>query len=294
MTTILGAIEIGGTKILCAVGTADHMIARTRIETTTPQAAISAISAFFTEGEVRHPPISALGVGSFGPLELDPSSPHFGGLTTTPKLGWAGFPLYSALTAHLGIPIAIDTDVNTAALAEARAGNVGSLAYVTVGTGLGVGFASSNGIIRGLRHAEAGHLYPRRHELHGNFAGTCPYHGDCYEGLASGTAIAAAWGAPLSDLPVDHPAWQVEADYLGQFAAAIALMAAPDRIVFGGGVMTQPAVLPAMRSRMRHWLGGYLREFVDEAATAGHVVAPTCSEPPGLTGAFYLAASLLR
>jgi len=194
---------------------------------------------------------------------------------------------------QLAIPVAIDTDVNTAAFAEAIATGCGSVAYVTVGTGIGVGFASPKGVIRNQRHAEAGHLHPRRHALHGSFAGICPYHGDCFEGLASGTAVMASWGVSLSQLPVDHCAWQVEADYLGQLAASIALMVAPDRIVFGGGVMAQPTLLPVVLTRMRHWLGGYLPDLENTAAIAGHVTLPVGAEPPGLIGAFHLASALL-
>lgn len=291
-TPFLGAIELGGTKILCAAGDAATILARTRIDTSTPAAAIAAIGAFFDEVRAAHGAIAAIGVGSFGPLDLDPASPTHGALTTTPKPGWRDFGLTAALADRLGAPIAIDTDVNAAALGEARLGagrDVETTAYVTIGTGIGMGVATRAGVVRGRRHAEAGHIRPRRHKLHDGFAGICPAHGDCLEGLASGLAIMAAWGGSLAVLAADHPAHGVVGDYVGQLCASIALLLAPDRIVIGGGVMANPALLDLVRASTAAWLGSYVADLATPADYQAFITPPGCTEPSGLAGAFLLA-----
>lgn len=293
---LFGAIELGGTKIICAAGSADAIIGQCRIETGTPAAAITAIGGFFDEVRADFGPLAAVGVASFGPLDLDPTSPTHGALTTTPKLGWRNFGLRAALLARLGTAIAIDTDVNAAALGEAWLGagrDVESLAYVTVGTGIGVGVATRAGVARGRRHAEAGHLMPRRHPRHDGFAGVCPFHHDCLEGLASGPAIIAAWGGSLATLPADHPAHAVEGDYIGQLCAAITLMLAPDRIVVGGGVMARPALLATVRARTGYWLGNYVEGVSGAEDLDRYIAAPACSDPPGVVGAFLLAQAAM-
>lgn len=291
---ILGAIELGGTKILCAVGSKQHVLAETRISTGSPEAAIAAIGAFFEGAATTVGPIEALGVASFGPLDLDMKSPRYGAVEPTPKPGWSGFALRDALQTRLGCAVAIDTDVNAAALAEAHArASDGPVAYVTVGTGIGVGSASRHGIWRGRRHAEAGHFRPRRHALHGDFAGICPFHQDCLEGLASGPAVIAAWGGSLATLPLDHPAWAIEADYLGQLCSTIAFILAPDVVVIGGGVMSHDRLMSMVRERTQHWLGGYIADLGNEIAIEDFVTRHKSGDAPGLTGAFLLAAELL-
>lgn len=283
------AIEAGGTKVVCGVGSfAGGSFETARIETRKPGETITDIAAFFRTAAARHGPLSACGIASFGPLDLDPRSPHYGAIQSTTKPGWSGFDMLGAIRAALGIPTAIDTDVNAAALAEARASGItaGTVAYVTVGTGIGVGFAR-NGANAGV-HAEAGHFNPRRHPGHGDFAGVCPYHRDCLEGLASGPALIAAWGGSLATLAPDHVAWAIEADYLGQLCAALVLMHAPARIVLGGGVMAQRRLLPVIRTRTLHWLADYPRAH-DLAWAERLIVPPACREPSGLLGAYLLA-----
>lgn len=289
---LLGAIEAGGTKFLCGIGTADGSLETVRIDTRDVEGTVAQIIAFFRAAVTRHGPIAALGIGSFGPLQLDPEAPDFGRITTTPKPGWSGADLPARLRAALGVPVAIDTDVNAAALAEADRGagrGARSLAYVTIGTGIGVGLVIDGRTVRGLGHPEAGHLMLRRHPGHGAFAGTCPYHGDCLEGLASGPAIIAAWGGSLADLPADHPAWAIQADYVGQLCATLILTVAPAHIVLGGGVMSQTRLIESARKVAAERLAGYCASWTP-AMFARAITAPGCTEPPGLVGAYMLAA----
>lgn len=297
MNALFAAVEAGGTKFVVGVGDAAGGSRETaRIATRDPDATLDETIAFLRAASARHGPIAALGIGSFGPLDLDPGSPGYGSITATPKPGWRDAPLLRRLAEGLGVPAAIDTDVNAAALAEARLGagrGASSLAYVTVGTGIGVGLYEGGRLIHGVGHPEAGHILPRRHPAHGAFAGICPYHGDCLEGLASGPAIEAAWGSPLSALPADHPAFAAQADYLAQLAVLLVLVAAPARIVLGGGVMAQQALFPPVRARVRDLLAGYVPRLDDAGALAETIVPPACAEPPGLLGAYLLAGRAL-
>jgi len=295
---LFGAIEAGGTKFVCGIGSAEAgSIETVRIETGTADATLGEVTAFFEEATARHGAIAALGIASFGPLDLDPASPRYGTITTTPKPGWQDVDLLERMAKALGVPVAIDTDVNAAALAEARAGaGAGgrTVAYATIGTGIGVGVALDGVIRHASGHAEAGHLSLRRHPAHGDFAGICPYHGDCLEGLASGPAVSAAWGETFETLPADHPAWYIQADYLGQLCAVLVLTVAPDRIVLGGGVMVQPWLLNEARVCASRWLGGYVERLQTPAAFEALIVPPGCREASGLVGAYLLAADALQ
>jgi fructokinase len=287
----LGAVEAGGTKFLCGVGSAAGSLATATIPTRDPETTLAEVEAFFA----THGSIDALGIGSFGPLDLETASPTFGHILRTPKPGWSGVDLRGRLAATLGVPAAIDTDVNAAALAEAEQAAVGTgtLAYVTVGTGIGVGIVADGKPLHGAGHPEAGHLLPRRHPAHGGFAGVCSFHGDCLEGLASGPAIVAAWGSPASELAEDHIFWEVEAGYLAQLCAALFLTIAPHRIVLGGGVMDNRRLLPAVRVATQALLGGYIAALAEPGALERRIVAPACAEPAGLVGAYLLAARAL-
>ena len=292
---LLAAIEAGGTKFVCAVGRPGQTTQSIEIPTRDPSTTLSDIRAFFTAAIKAHGKLSALGIASFGPIDLNPASPDYGRLTTTPKPGWSGFDLQATLRDMMAVPTVIDTDVNAAALAEAKMGaaqNCDPVVYVTVGTGIGVGVFAGGAPIHGIGHPEGGHIWPRRHTVHQAFAGVCPYHGDCLEGLASGTALAAAWGHPADQLPPDHPAWEAEADYLGQLCATLILMLAPQRIVLGGGVMKRSFLYPRVRARTGHWLNGYPGSVGTGAAAFDRlIVAPDCVQPSGLAGAFLLAES---
>ena len=289
--SLFGAIEAGGTKFLCGVGDArTGSREQAVIATADPAATLAEVGAFFDRAADAHGPIKAMGVGSFGPLELDPKAARYGQITTTPKPGWNGVDIRGWLRSRYGIPVAIDTDVNAAALAEAKTHGVTSLAYVTVGTGIGVGLVLGGTTHVGASHPEAGHIPVRRHQGHGGFAGICLYHGDCLEGLASGPAIKATWGASLAELSPDHPAWAIEADYIGQLCASLILMVSPGMIVLGGGVMQQARLLNLVRTATLRHLGGYCPQW--DLAVAERISPPLCTEAPGLTGAYLLAEQL--
>ena len=291
--TLFGAIEAGGTKFVCAVGSARAGAVRVAtVPTRDPDATFADVAAFFRQAADLGP-VAALGIASFGPVDVDPRSPAHGRILATPKPGWEGTDMLARARGFLDVPMAIDTDVNAAALAEAVAagGGAESLAYVTVGTGIGVGLVSEGRTIRGTGHPEAGHILVRRHPAHGGFVGVCPFHGDCLEGLASGPALAAAWRRPAKELPLDHPAWEAEADYLAQLCMTLLLTTAPGRIVLGGGVMQQARLFPLVRERTASLLGGYLRGVSDAASLERRIVPPLCREPSGLVGALLLASS---
>lgn len=290
---VFGAIEAGGTKMVCGVGDARGGSRETaRIDTRDPASTIAAIVAFFERAADRHGRARAIGIASFGPLDLDRASPDYGAFTTTPKPGWSGANLRRAIGEALGVPTAIDTDVNAAALAEARYGAAAgrhAVAYVTVGTGIGVGLVANGRTVTGLGHPEGGHLLPRRNPKHGDFAGTCPYHGDCLEGLASGPAIIAAFGATLADVAPDHPAWAIVSDYLGQLCAGLILTVAPEHIVLGGGVMAQARLFPLIRAETLRRLAGYAALWLPDGVAEARITPPGCAEAPGLVGAYLLA-----
>ncbi|MCJ2183369.1 ROK family protein [Novosphingobium sp. 1949] len=295
--TLFGAIEAGGTKFVCAVGSAGRGSLRTAtIPTRDPQATFADVAAFFAEAADLGP-LGGIGVGSFGPVRIDPEASDYGRILRTPKPGWEGFNILEGIRAFSGVPLALDTDVNTAALAElALAGPaVRQLAYVTVGTGIGVGFARADGgLTGGFAHPEMGHILVRRHPLHGDFAGNCPFHGDCLEGLAAGPALIRAWGLTPSHIPEEHPFWETEADYLAQLCMTLFLTCVPDRIVFGGGVMKQERLFPMIRARTLELLAGYLQGADEAAAMEARITAPLSSEPPGLIGAYQLIERRLR
>jgi fructokinase len=293
-TPLIAAIEAGGTKMVLGLGTADGgSVVTASVATREPEATMADIAAFFDK-EIKGREIAAVGIASFGPIDLDPLSPTHGFILPAPKAAWSNFDMLGRIRAILGgIPGAIDTDVNAAALAEARLGvgegTTQDLAYVTIGTGIGVGLIVNDAMVHGTSHPEMGHILPRRHLAHGDFKGVCPFHHDCFEGLASGPAVIAAWGASLADLPPDHIAWAVEADYCAQIAAMLILTVSPARIVFGGGVMKQQALFGPIRDRAAALLAGYGRG-TDRATLETRIVSPGCREAPGLIGAYLLGA----
>jgi fructokinase len=290
---LYGAIEGGGTKFVCALGSApDRILERTHVQTTDPGATMAECVRFFVAGERTHGPIAAFGFGCFGPIELKRGADDYGRMRSTPKPGWSGANVLEPLRAAFGAPIELDTDVGAAALGEWRLGagrGVGSLAYVTVGTGVGGAIVPLEPSGQRLMHAEMGHLPVRRDARDPDFPGVCPFHGDCLEGLASGPAIRARWGATLDELPAEHAANTVIAGYLGQLAAAIALFAAVERIVFGGGVMSSGRLLPLVRSAALDYLNRYIEPLNDPVRAADYVCAPALGTDSGIAGALVLA-----
>ncbi len=293
MASLVGGLEAGGSKFVCAVGTGpDDVRAEARFATTTPEQTLRRAVEFFTEAAAPAP-LAAIGIASFGPLDLDPRSATFGFITTTPKAGWQDVDLVTPLAA-LGTAVAIDTDVNAAALAEHRWGaarGVGSAVYVTVGSGIGGGAVIDGRPVHGLVHPEMGHLRLPHDRARDPFPGTCPHHGDCWEGLASGPALAARWGQPAETLPDDHPAWELEAHYLALGLANVVLTLSPERVVLGGGVMARTRLYARVRLKLAGLIGGYLRTPMLAARIDDYVVPPALGDRAGVLGALALAGA---
>jgi fructokinase len=277
---LFGAVEAGGTKFVVAMGDSrGKILFQDRFPTSDPASTLAAMMALLRRQSKKLGAFSAIGVASFGPVELDRSSARYGFIGRTPKAGWSGTDIPGTLAREFSCPIGFETDVNAAALAEHRWGaarDVGTLVYLTVGTGIGGGILVNGVPIHGLMHPEIGHVYPRRHPLDLAFRGVCPFHGDCMEGVASGPAIVARTGASLQQLDAAHPQWEIEADYLGQLCAQLVVTVSPQRIVMGGGVMSQARLLPRIRARLRHWLGDYIDRSEVLTRLDRYVVAPAC------------------
>jgi fructokinase len=291
---LFGGIEAGGTKFVCVVGTdIDDVRVETRIPTTTPAETLGEVVPFFDDAARAHGPLAALGVGSFGPIDLHEASPTYGCITTTPKPGWAGTDIVGTLRRAFGVPVGFDTDVNAAALGESRHGaarGLDTFVYLTVGTGIGGGGLVGGRLLHGLVHPEMGHLRVPHDRAADPFAGVCPFHGDCLEGLASGPAMAARWGAPGETLDEAHPAWALEAHYLALALHNIVCTLSPQRIVLGGGVMAQPALLPRVRAELTGLLNGYVQSPAVVERMDEYVVAPVLGDQAGVAGALVLAA----
>ena len=285
-----GGIEAGGTKWVCAVADRPAELLKTEtFPTTGPGETVRRAVRFFTENG----PVGALGVGAFGPVDIRPASPTWGTITTTPKPGWADTDLVAALRAGLGVPIALDTDVNAAALGEWRQGAAAGLdtfCYITVGTGIGGGAVAGGRIVHGLLHPEFGHMRIPHDRARDPFDGICPYHGDCLEGLASGEAIRQRWGRAGQDLS-GSAAWEIEAEYLALALVNVICVLSPQRIIIGGGVAKQPRLLPLARQRVRELLAGYLRapELTEPDAIERYIVPPGLGDSSGVIGAIELA-----
>jgi fructokinase len=288
--TLYGGVETGGTWVACLVADApDHIVAETRFATTAPEATIEQIGAFFD----AHERPAAIGVGAFGPIGVDVDSANWGVLLNTPKPGWSGAALGPGLVRRTGLPVVLDTDVNAAALGEQRWGaGVGadSVAYLTVGTGIGLGLVVAGRPLHGLLHPEAGHMRIPHPIARDGFPGSCPFHRDCWEGLASGSAMQARWGAPAADLGAEHPGWDLEADYLAAGIANIITTVSPQRFIVGGGVFGHPGLLAQVRSKVTAGLAGYLDVAALQTGMDDYLVAPRLGEHAGALGAITLAA----
>ncbi|MDH3598862.1 MAG: ROK family protein [Candidatus Tectomicrobia bacterium] len=287
---LYGGLEAGGTKWVCAVGAGpDDIRATTRFATTTPQETIAQAVAFFSP---YRDILAGLGIGCFGPLDLHPASPTFGWITSTPKPGWAQTDLVGALRQGLDVSVAFDTDVNAAAFGECHWGAAQSLdtfLYMTVGTGLGGGAIVNGQLLHGLLHPEMGHLRIPHDWQADAFAGTCPYHGDCLEGLAAGPALEARWGQAGETLPDDHPAWTLEAHYLALGLVAFICTLMPQRIIMGGGVMRRSQLFPLIQREVQQLLNGYIQAPELASDIESYIVPPTLGECAGVLGALALA-----
>jgi len=287
-----GGIEAGGTKFVCAVGTGpDDIRAETRIQTTTPDETLGAAVEFF-RGQKERQRLAAVGIASFGPVDLDPGSPDYGFIAKTTKPGWSNTDLAGTIGRELGVPVRFDTDVNGAALGEHRWGaarGLDTFIYLTVGTGIGGGGMSGGNLLHGLVHPEMGHVRIPHDQGRDPFPGSCPYHGDCLEGLAAGPALEQRWGRPAEILPTDHPAWELEAHYLALSLVNYVYTLSPRRIVMGGGVMRQRQLFPMIRAKLLELLNGYLQSPALLEDIDNFVVPPGLGELSGVLGAIALA-----
>ncbi len=290
---IYGAVEAGGTKILCAVGRSVHdLLDEKRIATRQPAETLAEVLQFFHSMQLKHGRMHGFGIASFGPIQLDRRAADWGRMLATPKPGWANVNLVAALQPVADCGIELDTDVNAAALAEAELGagqGCGSVAYVTVGTGIGAGVAINGQTLHGRMHPEMGHIQVRRDPRDLTFAGVCPFHGDCLEGVASGPAIQRRWQSDLSALPEDHVAYSIIGGYLGQLAATIALVISAERIVFSGGVLENGLLLPHIRNATRDALAGYLPPHEPDGCVENSVCVSPLHGRAGLLGAMILS-----
>jgi len=289
-----GAIEAGGTKFVCAVGTGPGDLETVQIPTTSPSATLDAAVEFLRR---RRTELHSVGIASFGPVDLNPESWTYGYITSTPKPGWRNCDLAGAVRKSLGVPVGFDTDVNGAALGEARWGAARGLSdflYLTVGTGIGGGGVSGGRVLHGLVHPEMGHIRVPHDRIEDPFEGSCPYHKDCLEGLASGPAMQARWGIPPRELSPDHPGIALEARYLAAGLATWVCTLSPQRIIMGGGVMQQSRLFPLIRAELLRLLNGYIeaREITDCADQ--YVVAPALGSRAGVLGALVLAEEAAR
>ncbi|HEV2425103.1 MAG TPA: ROK family protein [Terriglobia bacterium] len=289
---LYGGIEAGGTKFVCATATdSGNVTARAEFPTTAPGETIDRALGFFEEQAGRGR-IAGIGIASFGPVDLNPASPHFGYITSTPKKGWRNVDLAGPVRQTFQVPVAFDTDVNAAALGEQRWGaarGLDTFVYVTVGTGIGGGGMAGGRSLHGMLHPEMGHMRIA-HDLEADpFAGVCPFHGDCLEGLASGPAIEARWGGKGQALPDDHAAWKLEAHYLALGVNNLVCALSPQRIILGGGVMRQASLFPLIRRRTLELLNQYIQtpeiaEHIDK-----YLVPPKLGDNAGVLGAIALA-----
>jgi fructokinase len=295
MNELFGGVEAGGTKFVCILGSGPRdVLAEKRFATSSPQDTLAEVTAFFKpfceSGRVR-----AIGVGSFGPLDLETSSRTYGCITSTPKPGWQNVDLVGTLVTALQVPVTLDTDVNAAALGEymwGAAAGTSSCLYLTVGTGIGGGFVVDGHPLHGLQHPEMGHIRVAHDRDRDPFAGACPYHGDCLEGLASGPAIQKRFGMRGEEMIDSDPFWDLEAEYLGAAIASYVLVLSPCRIVVGGGIMQRSFLLPRIRAHVQQQIADYIRQPALIDGLEQYLVSPGLGSRSGVLGALALAASL--
>ncbi|MEC0209026.1 ROK family protein [Paenibacillus ehimensis] len=288
----IGGIEAGGTKFVCGVGNeCGEVVDSISFPTEDPETTLGKAIAYFKEKSV-----DAIGIGSFGPIDLRLGSPTYGYVTTTPKPGWGNVDFLGTLRREFDVPCGWNTDVNAAAFGEATWGaakGLKSCLYYTVGTGIGIGVFLEGRLVQGLVHPEGGHMLTRRHPGD-DFAGLCPYHGDCLEGMASGPAIEARWNVKGHELPSNHPVWEMEAYYIAQSITGAVLLNSPEKVILGGGVMQQSQLFPLIREAVKVNLNGYvsageIAERMDE-----YIVPPGLGQQAGLCGAFALGLAALQ
>ncbi|MBO4374890.1 MAG: ROK family protein [Lachnospiraceae bacterium] len=283
---LYGALEAGGTKMVCAVGDENGRIAeRESIPTADPEETLRRIISFFADKD-----ICALGVASFGPIDLDKSSPTYGYITSTPKLAWKDFDIVGKLKNALHVPVGFDTDVNGSLLGEMTWGKYRGLSdavYITIGTGIGAGIMSGGNLIHGMLHPEAGHIIMAPH-ISDRYAGKCPYHKNCFEGMASGPAIEERWGKRGEELTDVKEVWELEAYYIAQALTDLIMVLSPKKIILSGGVMKQSRLFPLIRKKVSDNINGYLRtkELIN---MENFIVPASLDDDQGIMGCIRLA-----
>ncbi len=295
MNECYGAIEAGGTKFVCAVGSNPDDLYKKSFVTTTPEETLTRAAEFFKEQNSKRP-ISAIGIGSFGPIDLHKGSSTYGFITSTPKAGWANTDIVGKIKTLLDVPVGFDTDVNAAALGEHYWGagkGLTTFIYLTVGTGIGGGGLINGKLLHGLVHPEMGHICIPQHS-EDTYLGSCPYHSknnlyNCFEGLASGPAVEERWGQSPQSLSNDHKAWDLEAYYISMALASYICTLSPQRIIIGGGIMKQERLIMLIRDKVKKILNNYIRssEIID--SIQDYIVLPKQGDNAGVLGAFELA-----
>ena len=289
---MLAGIEAGGTKMVCAVSDAELNLKGSAVfPTTTPQATIAEMINYFRKFD-----IDAVGIGSFGPIDLNPKSPTYGYITKTPKTGWSDFDFVGVFKKAFGVPVGFDTDVNAAILGEVYKGaayGCNNAIYITIGTGVGVGVYCNGGLVHGLVHPEAGHILLNRHP-EDSFEGSCPFHKNCVEGMASGPAIEKRWGKSPKLLIENDKVWELEAYYIAQAVASYILTYSPEKVILWGGVMHQDKLFDMVRSNVKEILNGYVHSEMVDSKIDQYIVKPALGEKPGITGALCLARIALN
>jgi fructokinase len=285
---MLGAIEAGGTKFVCAVGDdTGKIVERIQIPTTVPSETIPQVIAFFKKYSIE-----AIGIGSFGPIDVNQDSATYGNITSTPKPGWKDYPFVKAVKEALAVPVGFNTDVNAAALGEATFGaakGLDSCLYITVGTGIGAGAVVQGKLLQGHSHPEMGHILVRRHP-EDQYAGKCPYHQDCLEGLAAGPAIEERWGAKGVELVSREEVWDMEAYYIAQALMQYILIVSPKKIILGGGVMNQTQVFASIYK----YLPQLINDYVTLPELSDYIVSPGLGDNAGIIGSMLLAKGALQ
>lgn len=284
---MLGAIEAGGTKFVCAVGDeTGGIVERIQIPTTVPSETIPQVVAFFRKFQIE-----AIGIGSFGPIDVNPDSATYGNITSTPKSGWKDYPFVQEIRKALEVPVGFNTDVNAAALGEVTFGaakGLDSCLYITIGTGIGAGAFVQGKLLQGFSHPEMGHILLRRHPGD-QYQGKCPYHRDCLEGLAAGPAIEERWGETGANLVERDDVWDLEGYYIAQALMQYILILSPKKIILGGGVMNQKQVF----SYIHKYLQEFLKDYVKLPELAEYIVAPGLGDNAGIIGSLLLAKNAL-
>lgn len=290
-------LETGGTNIKCFIARdPNHVISQLCLPTKDPNSTIDQVIQFIQSGIEKYKVnIASMGIGSFGPVDLDKASASYGSITSSPKLAWRNFPLLEKFRSVFNFPIAFDTDVNAALLGEARWGagiGFSNFVYVTVGTGIGGGILTNGKLVHGLIHTELGHMLVNHDLQRDPFKGNCPYHEDCLEGLAAGPALHARWGVQAYKLPSDHPAWLLEAHYLAQMAVNLTLMLSPQRIILGGGIFQNPGLLEMVKLQFKDQLNGYVQSSFYDEKIDSYLVSPLLGHNAGIFGTIALASTI--